>query len=98
MTTDAEAAWAAGLFEVQSRDGVERILHLFLPWLGSRRFEKALDALALISASRIFHACETCGNPFETYRNIQRFCSVPCQQKGYYTRHGHVPVAERATA
>lgn len=56
---------------------VERLLGLFLPYLGQRRRGVAETALASLKET-CHRTCEWCDEPFVANRHQKKFCSRPC--------------------
>lgn len=65
---------------------VDRLLRLFLPYLGERRREKADHVLAAIAA-RYNRECLTCGTAFFANRFQKKFCSRDCMKRGMLVRN-----------
>ena len=69
-------------WSIGNRKDCERILLMFLPWLGERRATKAREMLAEIAKLNMI--CENCGVVFRSHRISSRFCGAKCRNRWHY--------------
>lgn len=77
---------------ISNRPDVERILRMFLPYLGERRTAKANEVLAEIA--RWNRECQLCGAPFRARRVDALFCCWQHRNRWHYLKNRPVEASK----
>jgi hypothetical protein len=72
------------VWQISNRRDVERLLLMFMPWLGERRRMRADEALTVIAQS--MRSCDLCGDVFRAHRSDTRFCCWQHRNRWHYLK------------